>query len=463
MNQDEDVSPHGMWSSRWLFVLAAVGSAVGLGNIWKFPYLTGANGGAAFVLIFLVTTFIVAVPMLMAEVLIGRQGRNSPVNTLRILVQQHRRSGWWVLIAWFGMLAGILILSYYSVAAGWALYYMVMMASGAFDGVTAEVANQTFAAFRGNPWLLGLCHVIFLTLTVIIIGKGVVRGLESSNRWFMPLLFLLLLVLLGYGMMSGGFSEAFAFMFDFKWVDVTTSTWLTALGQSFFTLSLGMCCMMSYGAYVPSNASIPGTTAAIALISTLVSIGAGLAIFPIVFVNGLEPAQGPGLMFVTLPLAFGHMSFGALFGFLFFLLVSFAAITSAISMTEPALAYLVEEYNASRSRVAVTLGVLCWMIGVGTVLSFNVLADFTVDGSRTIFAFIDHLTQNIILPVCGLLLAVFCAWRLPRLVVQSQLGIRSRSIWWLWQLFIGVVSPLAVAVILVMGLFPCVLTQDCGA
>lgn len=463
MSEVQDVSPHGMWSSRWLFVLAAVGSAVGLGNIWKFPYLTGANGGAAFVLIFLATIFVVAVPMLMAEVLIGRQGRNSPVNSLRILVRQHHLGGWWVLVAWFGMFAGILILSYYAVVAGWALYYMVVMATGTFDGATATVAADTFAGFTGNPWLVGLCHALFMALTVYIISKGVVRGLEWSNRWFMPLLFLLLLVLLGYGLTSGGFPQAFAFMFDFKWEDVTASTWLMAMGQSFFTLSLGMGCMMSYGAYVPSNASIPGTTAAIALISTLVSIGAGLAIFPIVFANGLEPSQGPGLMFVTLPLAFGHMPFGAAFGFLFFLLVSFAAITSAISMTEPALAYLVEEYNAQRSRVAISLGVLCWLIGIGTVLSFNVLSDFTVDGSRTIFAFIDHITQNIMLPIGGLLIAVFCAWRLPRAVVQAQLGMRSGVLWGLWQLLIGIVAPLAVATIMAMGLFPCLLAQDCGA
>lgn len=461
MSEEGGGSPHGMWSSRWLFVLAAVGSAVGLGNIWKFPYLTGSNGGAAFVLIFLLTIFLVGVPMLMAEVLIGRQGRNSPLNSLRLLVQQHRRSGWWVLVAWFGMLAGILILSYYSVVAGWALWYIVLMSMGAFEGAAVATAQETYAAFTGNPWLVGICHALFLALTVIFIRRGVVKGLETTNRIFMPLLFVLLLVLLGYGMTSGGFGRAFDFMFDFRWEDVTTSTWLMAMGQSFFTLSLGMCCMMSYGAYVPSNASIPGTVAMIALISTGVSLLVSLAIFPVVFVNGLEPGQGPGLMFVTLPLAFGHMPLGALFGFLFFLLVSFAAITSAISMTEPALAYLVEEYNAKRSRVAVTLGVVCWFIGLGTVLSFNVLSDFTVDGSRTIFAFIDRLTQNIMLPVGGLLIALFCAWRLPRRVVQSQLGIKREGPWWLWQLLIGIVTPFSVLTIMVLGLFPCLLNGSC--
>jgi len=460
---NDDVSQHGMWSNRWLFILAAAGSAVGLGNIWKFPYLTGEHGGAAFVLIYLATIALVGLPILMAEVLIGRQGRNSPVNTLRILVQQHRRSGLWVLIGWMGMFAGILILSYYSVIAGWTLYYMVEMGSGALQGADVAFANKTFNDFTSNPWLVGGCHALFMLATIYIIRKGVVKGLETSIRWFMPLLFILLFVLLGYGVMSGGFAQGFAFMFDFKWEDVNANTWLLAMGQSFFTLSLGMGTMMAYGAYVPSNASIPGTIFMIAGLDTVISICAGLAIFPIVFVNGLEPGQGPGLMFVTIPLAFGQMPFGAFFGVLFFLLVSFAAITSAISLTEPALAYLVEEYNAKRARVAVTLGVICWLIGVGTVLSFNTLADFKVDGSRTIFEFVDHVTQNIMLPIGGLMIALFCGWMLPRAVVQSQLGIRFSGLWWLWKFVIGVVAPVGVAMVFLVTLFPCIQTLSCLA
>ena len=460
---NDDVSPHGMWSSRWLFILAAAGSAVGLGNIWKFPYLTGENGGAAFVLIYLVTIMLVGLPILMAEVVIGRQGRNSPVNSLRILVQQHRHSGLWVLIGWMGMFAGILILSYYSVVAGWTLFYMVEMGTGALQGADAALANKTFNDFTWNPWLVGGCHTLFMMATVFIISKGVVKGLETSIRWFMPLLFVLLFVLLGYGAMSGGFAQGFAFMFDFKWQDVDTSTWLLAMGQSFFTLSLGIGTMIAYGAYLPSNASIPGTVLMIAGLDTLVSICAGLAIFPIVFANGLEPGQGPGLMFVTIPLAFGQMPFGAFFGVLFFVLVSFAAITSAISLTEPALAYLVEEYNAKRSRVAVTLGIVCWLIGLGTVLSFNTLSDFKVDGSRTIFQFIDFLTQNIMLPIGGLMIALFCGWMLPRALVQSQLGIRNAAWWWLWKLVIGVVAPIGVTLVFLVTLFPCVQSLSCWA
>ena len=211
----------------------------------------------------------------------------------------------------------------------------------------------------------------------------------------------------------------------------------------------------------PATRSITGTVATIALLDTVVAVAAGLAIFPIVFANGLEPGQGPGLMFVTVPLAFGQMPLGAVFGVVFFVLVTFAAITSAISLLEPALAYLVEEYNAKRARVATSLGIICWFFGIGSVLSFNVWSDVKVDGSRTIFEFIDHVTQNIMLPLSGLLIALFAAYQLPKLVVRSQLGINSDALWWLWKLLIGVVAPLGVLTVFLVTLFPCVQDVSC--
>ncbi len=437
-------SRHGMWSSRWLFVLAAAGSAVGLGNIWKFPYITGENGGGAFVLVYLVCVAVVGIPIMMAEVLIGREGRQSPINTMRFLTQQHHRKPTWVMIGWMGVLAGFLILSYYAVIAGWAIYYFLRMADGTFNGVTAEFANQAFNEFLADPWQLLLWHTLFMGLTVFIVGRGVIRGLESAIRWFMPLLFLLLFVLLGYSVTSGGFAQGVDFMFRFEWESITGEAFLIAMGQAFFTLSLGMGAIMAYGAYVPSSASITSTVIVIAVLDTVVAIAAGLAIFPIVFANGLEPGQGPGLMFVTVPLAFGQLPLGAVFGAVFFLLVSFAAITSAISLTEPALAYLVEQYNAKRSRVAITLGAFCWLLGIGTVLSFNEWSDVHVVGDLTVFAFIDYLSQNIMLPLGGLFIALFAAYALPKAVVESQLGLRSRVSGVVWRFLGGVVAPLGV-------------------
>jgi NSS family neurotransmitter:Na+ symporter len=444
-----------MWSSRWLFVLAAAGSAVGLGNIWKFPYIAGENGGGAFVLIYLVCVAFVGIPIMMAEVLIGREGRQSPINTMRKLVQQHHRSAAWVLIGWAGVLAGFLILSYYVVIAGWALSYIYTMSSGALQGASGETANQLFNDFLADPWRMLFWQTVFMVLTVFIISKGVIKGLETAIRLFMPLLFVLLCVLLGYAVTSDGWEAGFEFMFRLDFSSVTGESVLIALGQAFFTLSLGMGAIMAYGAYLPGGASIGSTVTIIAVLDTLVAVAAGLAIFPIVFANGLEPGQGPGLMFVTVPLAFGQLPLGAVFGTVFFVLVSFAAITSAISISEPALAYLVEEYNAKRGRVAITLGVISWLLGIGTVLSFNVWSDVFVPGTeKTFFDFVDHVSQNIMLPLGGLFIALFAAWGLPKTVIGAQLGIQGGALGILWKLLCGVLAPLAVLVVFLGTIFP---------
>jgi len=437
-------SRHGMWSNRWLFVLAAAGSAVGLGNIWKFPYIAGENGGGAFVLLYLLCVAFVGIPIMMAEVLIGREGRQSPINTMRALTQRHHRNPLWVMIGWMGVLAGFLILSYYVVIAGWALYYIGRMADGTFVGASAELAAATFDGFLADPWQLILWQTLFMVGTVWIISRGVIKGLERAIRWFMPLLFLLLMVLLGYAINSEGFSQGWDFMFRFDWSELDQGAVLVAMGQAFFTLSLGMGAIMAYGAYLPSNSSIASTVVFIALLDTFVAIAAGLAIFPIVFANGLEAGQGPGLMFVTVPLAFGQMPFGVLFGTLFFVLVSFAAITSAISISEPALAYLVEQYNAKRSRVAISLGVIAWVLGIGSVLSFNRWADVHIVGQLTFFDFVDYVSQNIMLPLGGMLISLFAAFALPNTVVGSQLGLQNPRLILLWKALCGVVAPVCV-------------------
>jgi len=451
----ESESRHGMWSSRWLFVLAAAGSAVGIGNIWKFPYVAGQNGGGAFVLIYLVCVAVVGIPIMMSEVMMGREGRHSPINTMRSLVERSEANGLWVLIGWMGVLAGFLILSYYAVIAGWAMNYVWLTATGTFESVNAQGASNTFDAFLTQPLQLIFWQTIFMALTVWIVGKGVTKGLETAIRVFMPILFILLITLLVYSVNSGGFEQGWDFMFN---VDASAFTnpqiWLLAMGQSFFTLSLGMGAMMAYGAYVPENAGIGGMVVTIAALDTVVAIAAGLAIFPIVFANGLDAAQGPGLMFVTIPLAFGQFPLGAVFGSLFFILVTFAALTSAISLTEPALAYLVEEYNAKRPRVAISLGVICWILGLGTVFSFNVWSDVTVVGGLTIFDFVDYVSQNIMLPLGGLLIAVFGVWVLPKLILRKQLGLRSRTSMSLWKIVGGIIAPLGVLAVFINILLP---------
>lgn len=446
---DPNVSKHGMWSSRLLFILAATGSAVGLGNIWKFPYIAGENGGGAFVITYLFCVGIVGVPIMMAEVLLGRQGRQSPINTMRALVHESKGSKAWVLIGWAGVLAGFLILSYYAVIAGWALYYIYRLANGTFEGVNGTQANQAFNDFLADPWLMLAFHSLFIALTVIIVARGVIGGLEQAIRWCMPLLFVLLIVLLVYSANSGGFEAGLDFMFDLNWDALSVDGLLVAMGHAFFTLSLGMGAIMAYGAYLPKSTPIVPTVFTIALLDSVVAIAAGLAIFPIVFANGLEPGQGPGLMFITVPLAFGQMSLGALFGTIFFVLVSFAAITSAISLTEPALAFLVERYNSKRSHVAISLGVFCWLLGIGTVLSFNVWSEFDVIGGLNIFEFLDFISGNVMLPLGGLFIALFAGYVLPKSIVSTQLGLPTRGASILWTVLIKVIAPLGVIAIFV--------------
>lgn len=441
---DPNVSKHGMWSSRLLFVLAATGSAVGLGNIWKFPYIAGENGGGAFVITYLFCVGIVGVPIMMAEVLLGRQGRQSPINTMRALVNISKGPRAWVLIGWAGVLAGFLILSYYAVIAGWALYYIYRLANGTFEGATGAHANQAFNDFLADPWLMLAFHSLFITLTVIIVARGVIGGLEQAIRWCMPLLFVLLILLLVYGANSGGFEAGLDFMFDLNWDALSIDGLLVAMGHAFFTLSLGMGAIMAYGAYLPKSTPIAPTVLTIALLDSIVAIAAGLAIFPIVFANGLEPGQGPGLMFVTVPLAFGQMPLGALFGTIFFVLVSFAAITSAISLTEPALAFLVERYNAKRSHVAISLGISCWLLGVGTVFSFNVWSEFDVIAGLNIFEFLDFISGNVMLPLGGLFIALFAGYALPQAIVRAQLGLLTRGASILWTALIKIIAPLGV-------------------
>ena len=442
------------WSSRWLFVLAAAGSAVGLGNIWKFPYIAGENGGGAFVLIYLVCIAAVGIPIMVSEVLLGRQGRSSPIHTMRKLAKASGRSQRWSVLGWMGVLAGFLILSYYGVIAGWAVNYVWLSGSGAFEGASAQAVGQSFDDFLASPFELIAYQTAFMILTIWIVGRGVTQGLEAAIRWFMPLLFLLLIALLVYSFNSGGFDQGFAFMFDMKWDAVTADSWLIAMGQAFFTLSLGMGTMMAYGAYVPDDANLGTTVVTIAALDTLIAVAAGLAIFPIVFANGLEVAQGPGLTFVTLPLAFGQMPFGSIFGALFFLLLSFAAITSAISLTEPALSFLVEEYNAKRQRVAISLGVICWALGLGTVFSFNVWSDVTFVGGLTFFDSVDYFSQNILLPLGGMLITFFAIWLLPRGMVEQQLGIENPILGWAWKVVAGIVAPLGVSAVFLSTIWP---------
>ncbi len=449
---EKQQSIHGIWRNRWTFIFAATGSAVGLGNIWKFPYIAGENGGGAFVLVYLACILAIGVPIMIAEILLGRHGQYSPITSMRRIAAQSNHSKAWVLLGWFGALAGFLILSYYSVVAGWALAYIPKLGFGEMSQVTPDVAKKIFEDLLANPLTLVGWHTVFILLTAMVVARGVNKGLEKAVTILMPMLFLLLVILLGYSMMSGNFQDGLDFLFTFDFNKLTWDSVLEAMGHAFFTLSLGMGAIMAYGAYMPKNISIINTSLTIAFFDTLVAIIAGLVIFPIVFANGLEPGEGPGLMFVSLPIAFGHMGFGAFFGVLFFILVTFAAWSSAISLIEPSVAWAVERFNTTRFKATFFVALLAWVLGLGSVLSFNHWENMSILDGRNIFATLDFLTTNIMLPLGGLLIALFVGWVLQEQITRKELSPKIMQIYQLWRWFLRLVAPVAVLIILTVGL-----------
>ena len=440
-------SLHGQWSSRMAFILAVTGSAVGLGNIWKFPYIAGQNGGGAFVLVYLFCVVLIGMPVMMSEILIGRRGRRNPVATMKLLGLEEGSSRHWQWVGGLGVLAGIFILSYYSVIAGWTLAYTVKSASGVFAGANADTVSAQFNAFVGDWRLVALCHTLFMGLTIFVVARGVERGLEQAVRFMVPALLLMMLVLLGYSVTSGNFSEGLAFMFTPDFGKLTWDSVLAAMGQAFFTLSIGMGAIMAYGAYLPEDTSITGASGAVVAADTMIAILAGLVIFPLVFANNLDPAEGPWLVFQTLPLALGQMPGGAFFSTVFFVLLSFAAWTSAIGLMEPAVAWLVEHHNRTRAQAALITGLSIWSIGLASVLSFNVLADFTFY-KGTIFDNVDHVTSNIMLPLGGVFIAVFAGWIMCRNSTADELG-GAGSIYTLWRVFTRFIAPIGILLVFV--------------
>ncbi|MDR5893701.1 MULTISPECIES: sodium-dependent transporter [Halomonas] len=441
---------HAQWSSKMTFVLAAAGSAVGLGNIWRFSYMVGDSGGAAFVLIYLACVALVGLPILVAEWLIGRRGQENPINAMADLARQNGRLPAWALVGASGVLAAFLILSFYSVIGGWSLSYTLGSVTGRFTGQDADGIGALFGGLLGSPGILTLWHTAFMALVIFIVARGVTKGLEGAVRTLMPGLVLLLIVLVGYGMTTGHFGEALAFMFRPDWSAVTGGVVLAAMGQAFFTLSLGMGIMMAYGSYLGEDVNLVGTARTVIILDTVIALLAGMAIFPIVFANGMSPADGPGLIFVNLPVAFGNMTGGAILGLMFFLLLTFAALTSAISLLEPVVE-LVEE-RTPLTRVAATLisGVAVWALGIAALMSFNVWDSVLIFGLN-IFDLLDTFTSKVLLPLTGLGAILFVAWCLERQSVASELNLTGGKEQ-LWHVVARYVAPIGVIVVFVTGL-----------
>ena len=438
---------HGQWSSRFGFILAATGSAVGLGNIWKFPYMTGVSGGSAFVLTYLLCIALIGVPILVMEWLIGRRAQKNPIQAMEHVALQEGRSRHWKWLGLVGILGAFLILSFYSVIGGWALDYLFRTGSGTFQGMNGEQTGAVFNGFLGDAGSLLLWHTVFMGLTMAIVAMGVTGGLERASRIMMPGLVLVLLILVGYGVTTGAAGRAAEFLFTPNWSAINGQVVLAALGHAFFTLSLGMGIMMAYGSYLGQNVNLLGTARTVVLLDTTIALMAGMAIFPLVFSHHLEPSAGPGLIFVTLPIAFGNMTGGTVLGALFFILLSFAALTSSMSLLEPVVALLEEKTPLGRKSATLVAGSVIWLLGVASLLSFNHWSDIQIMGNN-IFDFLDKLTSKFMLPLTGLGIIIFAGWFMNQDSIRRELGLEGLG-YTIWRIVSRFVAPLAVIAVFI--------------
>ena len=447
----------GTWSSGFTFILAAVGAAVGLGNIWKFPFVVGVSGGGAFVLVYLGCVVFVAVPILIAELWIGRRGGDSPPAAMRNVATAAGQPKIWAVVGWMGMLVGYLIATYYSVIAGWTLAYIFKAGNG-FDGANAQEVVQQFDELLADPVTMTLWHTVFIVVALLIVGRGLRNGIERAVTFLMPALFIMLLVMIGYAAVEGDFSAGVNFLFSTDFSKITGSTVLAAIGQAFFSISVAMGLIMTYGSYVPKDVSLTRSALIIAGADTLVALLAGLMIFPLVFANNLDPASGPGLIFQTLPAAFVGMPGGALFGSLFFILLAFAAITSIIAIIEPIISYAEGKWGMRRSTGCIVFGFLAWAIGLATVFSFNVwsgvmpLTSIATFADKTIFDLIDYFTANLLMPLGAILMALFVGWFAQPADLAEDVKFGSPTLFRVWLWMIRVIVPLAILGVLYTGL-----------
>ncbi|MDP3087169.1 MAG: sodium-dependent transporter [Methylotenera sp.] len=440
-------SPHrSHWNSRWTFMLATAGSAIGLGNIWKLPYMIGVNGGSAFVIVFIACILLVGIPLMMTEILLGRRAQKNPLDGMQALATEANKSEAWKYLGGMGMLTGLLILGFYSVIGGWVLAYISEAATGTFNQITAQQSTANFDDLLASPFKLLFWHTVFMFMTMSVVAHGVNSGLEKANNILIPSLFAILLVLLGYSMSVGDMHAALQFMFKPDFSKITPVAVLSALGHAFFSLSLGMGSVMVYGSYLQRNVSIARTTIYIALADTMLGLLVGLAIYSLVFANHLAPNAGPGLIFQTLPIAFGHMPAGSFIGMLFFILVAFAAWTSSISLVEPAIAWIVENTKIKRHNASWALGLAVWLLGVAVVLSFNEWKEVRIVFGLNIFETLDKLTSTILLPLGGLLMAIFTGYFMKKNHAQEELNLHDKA-FGLWKIANNIIAPIAIAAV----------------
>ena len=444
-----------VWGSKVGFILAAAGSAIGLGNIWKFPYIAGENGGASFIIVYLICICIIGLPVLIAEILIGRTAQRDPVGAFYKL----SNSKLWASVGGMGVVGGFLILSFYAVIAGIAVGYIIESILGNFNGFTESTsASDHFNMLVGNIyWILGY-FTFFMILTMLIVYAGIQKGIERGSKIMMPILLLLLIILMIRGITLDGASAGLDFLWNPDWSKIDAKSVLIALGHAFFTLSLGMGAMLTYGSYMSKKDSVPSSALQIVVLDTVIALIAGVAIFTSVFAVGLDPAAGPGLIFHTLPSVFIKMPGGYIFSILFFVLLTIAALTSSISLLQVVVSYFVDERKWSRHRAVTVLTGFIFLLGVPSALSYNVLSDFKIFGLN-FFDLVDFTASNVILPLGGMLIAIFVGWiwGFDKVLINLKEGAEKlfdEKPWVVtfWKIFLKFFAPILIFIVLLQSM-----------
>jgi len=438
----------GGWQSRTTFVLALSASAVGLGSLWRFSYLLGENGGGLFMLAYVACLFLVAVPVMIAEVIIGSHGRASPVVAIRWAADRSLLYRSWMLLGAFACLTGLLILSYYVVVAGWALAYAWLMHTGLFAAASAPVVSQQFDLLLDDVLQMIAWQSVFLAAAVAISALGVRRGVGTLVWLAVPCLFSLLAALVKFAFDAGDIPATREFLFTFKPIDFSWGSLLAALGHALYTLGIGMGVGISFGAYSPRRLPIGRSVMAVAVFDTAIALMAGIAIFPLVFANNMEPSMGPALMFVSLPYAFGNLMFGELFGTLFFALVVLVALASVVAIMEPLVGVMIQRLRLRRISAVASVGVLVWLLALVVTLSFAPGDAGSRMANGSLFRVLDTLTASYLLPLVALLTAVLVGWRLRPEILRVQLYREMDLYFSLWRRLLRYVAPPAIAVII---------------
>ena len=415
------------WTGRTGFILATIGSAVGIGSIWKFPYEVGANGGSAFLLFYLLGLVGVVVPLMFAEFAIGRRGRGDPVASIARLAASFGADRRWRFVGLLGVLTGFLILTFYSVIGGWTLGYAWQTAVEGLAGQSADAARLRFEAFLAEPVQMIAFHGVFMASTAFVIARGVTHGIETASKILMPVLAALMLALAGYAIVEGDLDATVRFLFKLEPERITADAVISALGLGFFSIGVGLGLMITYAAYAGAQVRLTQVAIVSVVADTAISLAAGFAVFPIVFAHGLDPGSGPGMVFVTLPLAFARMPLGTVAAFAFFALLFVAALASAISLLELVVAMLTRRYRWSRLRATLLATGACFVGGIPTVLSFNLWAQWhpleavPALAHQTFYDLLDGLTSNLMLPAGGFALALFAGWAMPERAIADEL------------------------------------------